>query len=181
MRGLLHPESGDAVPYGRSGVSIEAEPGVIWVGIDPGPEQSGLVLLGPDNRVLVAGVWPNESILMWLGRHRLGDRGKVAIEMIASYGMAVGREVFDTCVWIGRFLEAASSSLSPMPVRLHPRQRVKLHLCQSVRAKDANVRQALIDRLGPVGTSKAPGPLFGVSSHAWAALAVALTAAEVEA
>jgi hypothetical protein len=54
------------------------------------------------------------------------------------------------------------------------RKDVKLHLCNSPRAKDANVRQALLDRLGPQGTKKAPGPTYGVKSHEWAALAVAV-------
>ena len=38
------------------------------------------------------------------------------------------------------------------------RSAVKLHQCGSNRAKDANVRQALIDKMGPPGTKKAPGP-----------------------
>ena len=62
------------------------------------------------------------------------------------------------------------------------REDVKLHLCGSPRAKDANIRQALIDRWGgkaeAVGTVKKPGPLYGVKSHAWSALAVAVTALE---
>jgi hypothetical protein len=36
----------------------------------------------------------------------------------------------------------------------------------------------LIDKLGVVGTKKNPGPLFGMKSHAWAALGVAVTALE---
>jgi hypothetical protein len=44
------------------------------------------------------------------------------------------------------------------------------------RAKDQNIRQALIDRLGPPGTKKNPGPTYGVTSHMWSALAVAVTA-----
>ena len=95
--------------------------------------------------------------------------------MIASYGMPVGREVFETCVWIGRFQQAWHD---PEAVRLVYRRDVKLHLCGSPKAKDGNIRAALIDKLGPVGLKSAPGPLYGVKSHAWAALAAAVTAAE---
>jgi hypothetical protein len=103
--------------------------------------------------------------------------------MIASYGMAVGREVFETCVWIGRFTQAWHA---PAAVELVYRQDVKLHLCGNPRARDANIRQALLDlfpRAGggktpQIGTKAKPGPLYGVSSHAWPALAVAITALE---
>jgi hypothetical protein len=95
--------------------------------------------------------------------------------MIASYGMAVGKEVFETCVWIGRFVEVAR-----VEPRLVYRRDAKLHLCHSPRAKDANVRQALIDRLGPQGTKKNPGPTYGMRSHLWAALAVAVYAGDVK-
>jgi hypothetical protein len=54
------------------------------------------------------------------------------------------------------------------------RKDIKLHLCNSPRAKDANVRQALIDRIGPQGTKKNQGPTYGIKSHQWAALAVAV-------
>jgi hypothetical protein len=54
-----------------------------------------------------------------------------------------------------------------------------MHLCNSMRAKDANVRQALIDRFGPVGTKKQPGKLYGVATHYWAALGVAVYSADV--
>ena len=95
--------------------------------------------------------------------------------------MAVGREVFETCVWIGRFQQAWRD---PGAVELVYRKDVKLHLCGTNKAKDANVRQALLDmfpRTGggatpQVGTKHQPGPLYGVSSHAWPALGVAITA-----
>ena len=49
--------------------------------------------------------------------------------------------------------------------------------------RDSLVRQRLIEmhggeRRAAMGTKKAPGPLYGVSSHAWAALAVAVAAQE---
>jgi hypothetical protein len=42
------------------------------------------------------------------------------------------------------------------------------------------VRQALIDRLGPQGTKKNPGPTYGMRSHLWAALAVGVYAWDVK-
>jgi hypothetical protein len=103
--------------------------------------------------------------------------------MVASYGMAVGATVFETCVWSGRFIERwlSGRAYRPQPDRIY-RKEVKMHLCGSMRAKDANVRQALIDRYGgkeaAIGKKANPGPLYGMSGDCWSALAVAITAAE---
>lgn len=145
--------------------------------LDPGPIQTGWCLYD-GKRVIDCGVAPNAEVLIAL-EDIPADR--LAIEMIASYGMAVGREVFETCVWIGRFQQAWHK---PDAVELVYRKDVKLHLCGTTKAKDSNIRQALLDlfpRTGggatpQVGTKKQPGPLFGVSSHAWPALGVAITA-----
>ena len=77
--------------------------------------------------------------------------GDIVIEMIASYGMPVGKEVFETCVWIGKFAEA-----SGMKENYIYRKDEKMNLCHSMKAKDSNIRQALIDRFGVVGTKKKP-------------------------
>ena len=140
--------------------------------IDPGTTESGWVVFD-GQRVVECGVSDNDSIV-WKLKFFQGE--KVAIEMIASYGMAVGKEVFETCVWIGRFMQARFE-FERLPERVYRRD-VKIHLCGSPRAKDANIRQALIDRFGVVGTVKNKGPLFGVKSHIWSALAVAVTALE---
>ena len=141
--------------------------------LDPGPTETGWALLAASGCVANSGVLPNAEMLRSLSLRNETDT--LAIEMIASYGMPVGREVFETCVWVGRYIQAWHS---PEAVRLIYRKDVKLHLCGSPRAKDANIRQALIDKLGPQGSKKAPGPTYGVKSHAWAALAVAVTAQE---
>jgi hypothetical protein len=139
----------------------------ITVGIDPGPRESAVVVWHGE-RVLLAVDVENQfvrgTVVDWW------ERGAtVACEWIECYGMAVGREVFETVFAVGAFAAAVD-------VRLIPRRDVKLHLCQSPRAKDPNIRQALIDRFGPTGTKKNPGPLFGIAGHRWAALAVAVTA-----
>ena len=147
------------------------------VAIDPGSEQSAFVAFDHAGGLCRHGKLANDEMLRQLAREQAdGDATTtLAIEMIASYGMAVGREVFETCVWIGRFVQAW-----PGPcVRVYRRD-VKLHLCADSRAKDSNIRQAIIDRYGPgkgraIGTKKQPGPLYGVTSDVWSALAVGVT------
>lgn len=148
--------------------------------IDPGTTESGWCAL-VDGELINSGVMPNAEMVECLQRKHMQLNGyQLAIEMIASYGMPVGREVFETCVWIGRFAQAWHE---PDDVRYVYRKDVKLHLCGTTKAKDPNVRQALIDlfpasgggKTPQIGTKSQPGPLYGVSSHAWPALGVAIT------
>ena len=91
--------------------------------------------------------------------------------MIASYGMPVGKEVFETCVWIGRFIQARTCQ----PFCYIYRKEEKINLCGSMKAKDSNIRQALIDRFGEVGTKKQQGFFYGFKKDIWAAFAVGCT------
>jgi hypothetical protein len=146
--------------------------------IDPGTTESGFVLFDGVG-VVESGVSQNGALLDWL--RDPAWKARLAIEMVASYGMPVGREVFETCVWIGRFQQAW---FAPEDVLKVYRREVKLHLCGKANAKDQNVRQALIDLFPAtgggatpqIGTKGKPGPLYGVSTHAWPALGVAIVA-----
>jgi hypothetical protein len=135
--------------------------------IDSGTTQSAFVQYDEKNkRILDHGILPNpEMRQILIGR----EYDLVSLEMIASYGMPVGASTFETCVWIGRFIEVARTES-----RLVYRKDIKMYLCGSMRAKDGNVRQALIDLIGEQGTKKNKGPTYGISSHSWAALAVAV-------
>lgn len=148
------------------------------IGLDPGPEKSGIVQIDPDGSV-DGRILGNEELLNHLMFEQGIMPGTLVVEMIASYGMPVGKEVFETCVWIGKFEQAWSDHCGSQPERLFRRE-VKLELCGSPRAKDANVRQALIDIYGPgkdkaIGLKKTPGPLYGFKADMWAALGVAVT------
>jgi hypothetical protein len=140
--------------------------------IDPGPTESAYIVFD-GAQILGSGIDANADLLACFHREQF-EVDHVAIEAIQSFGMAVGAETFNTCIWIGRYIEAAQA-----PSTLVYRSQVKLHLCQNARAKDTNIRQALLDRYGgkveAVGRKATPGPLYGIKSHCWSALAVAVT------
>lgn len=152
--------------------------------IDPGPEYSAFVGLETETlEITRSGKVPNAELLSGLEVHsRDGDFERVVIEMVACYGMPVGKSVFDTCIWEGRFMQAWGHDDRLTGIY---RREVKLHLCNSVRAKDSNVRQALIDKFGgktkAIGRKATPGPLYGIKADMWAALGVAVTYAETAA
>jgi hypothetical protein len=139
--------------------------------IDPGHKQSAYCVW--DGQWLKEfGILENEAFLNEL-KFLAAPGGTVLetvlIEMVASYGMAVGKEVFETVFFIGRLWERLDT-----PKQLVYRKDVKMHLCHSMRAKDANIRQALIDRFGPPGTKNSKGLLYGVSKDVWSAVAIAV-------
>ena len=150
------------------------------MGIDPGPKKSAFIIIDPDDmKIHEKGHIDNEELRSFLNNWQNCLNAYVACEGIQSYGMPVGRETFDTCYWIGRYWELCCGT--DMFTIVYRRD-IKLHLCMDSRAKDPNVRQALLDRYQPtgggkspkIGIKKNPGPLFGVATHLWSALAVAI-------
>ena len=145
------------------------------IAIDPGTTKSAYVFL--HNKVILSQAkCDNDVFLNWLRGVKKCDGISVVVESIASYGMPVGQEVFETCVWVGRFIEACGK-----PVRRIKRAEVKNFLCHSSKANDAAIRQRIIDIYGPgkdkaIGIKKQPGPLYGIKADVWQALAVGLTA-----
>lgn len=134
---------------------------MIILAIDPGNEKSAFVFFDTVEQIILRkGIVPNMEMLDIV---KAGEEDRLVIEMIACFGMPVGKEVFNTCLWIGRFIEA-----SPDEYSLIYRREEKIFLCGTMKAKDANIRQALIDLLGKDKTK-------GCSKDIWAALAVAVT------
>lgn len=154
---------------------------MIVLAVDPGTTHSAWVLLVGESVVMGHDFEENEALATRLedGPFGLCHFDAIVFEKIEAMGMAVGAETFETVFWTGRFFQIASK-LCTCVDRL-PRRAVKLHLCGSMKAKDANIRQALIDRFGgsaAIGKKATPGPLYGLRAHEFAALAVAVTWAD---
>jgi len=141
----------------------------LFMAIDPGNEQSAYVFY--DGQTIVSfGKVPNIELLDLLRRNtRLTH---ICIEMVACYGMAVGKTIFDTCLVIGKVQEICDNK--NIKCTLIYRKDVKMHLCGQTKAKDSNIIQALKDRFGEKGTKKAPGFFFGFKSDIWQAFAIAV-------
>ena len=150
--------------------------------IDPGTTESAFMLYNA-GKFLEFGKVANQFLL-----DRMPTADAMAIEMPACYGMAVGKSVFETCRWVGIFQQAFGVSKTHLVYRKSRNKEegtdsVAMCLCKNNRAKDSNVRQAILDRYPAtgggktpqIGTKAQPGPLYGVSGDVWSALAVAIT------
>ena len=154
--------------------------------IDPGSTESGWVVIDVTTRRPIRfGKTENLELRerLWTSAPTGLEADRAVIEMIASYGMSVGAEVFETCVWIGRLHAAIEVHTGDEP-KLVKRLPVKLHHCHSSKANDANIRQALVDRFTAgqpnhgKGTKAAPGWFYGFHADVWAAYALAVYAAD---
>ncbi len=124
--------------------------------IDPGTKKSAWVVI---DELLRPVAWAWEENERVASRMYGGDRDPyywamvglsmawkdvpvdLVIEDVTNMGMAVGKDVFETVRWSGRFDYRQTA-------RFISRPEVKLHICGSPRAKDPNVKQAIIDRYG---------------------------------
>lgn len=147
--------------------------------IDPGSTETGFCLLRDDFTIIEKGKILNEDMITFI--KNAPSTADIVIEMVASYGMAVGKTVFETCVWVGRFHQAGINGIRKIDKMY--RKDIKMNICGMTRAKDSNIRQALVDRFsferhlekGGKGTKKDPGFFFGFKSDIWAAFAVGVT------
>lgn len=179
---------------------------MIILAVDPGTTHSGVVLYDADQHVVLIaeGAYPNTELLevIRIGDGSLGDIAfdVFVIEDIQGMGLVVGGTTFTTAKWIGRLQEAYEAGTGRM-AQFVGRGDEKIVLCgcntykdektgKRVGIKDTAIKTAIMDRFIPsgggktpvVGTSKQPGPLWVMhgQSHAWSALAVALTWVEIQ-
>lgn len=135
------------------------------ISIDPGTTESAWLIYDA-GKICGFAIQPNHDVLgMIRNFSQFRDGGKayinhMAIEMMQSFGMAVGQDVLETVYWIGRFCEAWETKAVTFAddancMRLF-RKQIVMHLCHNARAKDANVRRSLIDRFGGDKSTKGP-------------------------
>jgi Holliday junction resolvasome RuvABC endonuclease subunit len=157
---------------------------MIVVGIDPGPTNSGLIVYEVEN-------WPHD-----IGRvvHSSKDATLDEVrEAIDHYSTIPKSQVVVECTQagppstavvkttevVGRIMERCH--VYGIPCETYYRRDVLQALnCARKGNKDSFVRMACIelhggDKATAVGNKKNPGPLYGVSSHAWQALGVVCT------
>ncbi len=147
--------------------------------LDPGNRETGFCYVDTATRApLQGGKEPNDFVSE-IAR-TCTDFDVAAIEIIESYGMAVGRDVFETCEWIGRFKQIFDDR--GISYHIITRKEEKLTICGSPRANDTTIRHALIDRFAShdfrsgKGTKANPDFFYGFRADQWSAYAVATTA-----
>jgi len=146
--------------------------------IDSGNIQSAYIIFDTfENRVVKKNLLQNEEFLLKLKDLQFDE---VAIEKIVSLGMPIGNTTIDTIFFNGRLHEFFLNNFFLKP-NWYTRMDIRMHLCLTTRAKDGNVRAALINRFGEPSTKKLSHNIYNeledkiyFGTHFWSCLAVAM-------
>jgi Holliday junction resolvasome RuvABC endonuclease subunit len=150
------------------------------LGVDTGNVVSGYVLihvpLSGRMSVVEGGVVPNEELLRLL---RVVPADAAGVEKIAYMGtprMGISDSVFDSSELVGKVCLRMEDR--DIPVYRLKRKTIFTCLTGKAKSSDKIVSDTLKSRFGQPGTKKDPGRLYGVKSHIWSALAVAVVCTE---
>lgn len=142
------------------------------LGLDPGTTQTGLALFDPVAGTIQGLHQDNEQVLQFLQMMAPLPDQLLILEGIKSYGRAVGQSVFQTCCWLGRFMETWDRPGGLWAC--YYQEQAKLWLTKSLKSKPSEINRSLQDRWGAKGTKKQPGRLYGFKGdHCFSALAIA--------
>jgi hypothetical protein len=140
--------------------------------IDPGPSESAYVCWDTDRHDFwTPGPYEKMGIVStegMIGRlHMILMPDLIAIEMVQSYGMTVGRSTFETALNVGRFMQTVYNRNPTASIKLFGRPTIKGQIGGKT---DAEIHASLRMRYGE---AKKGEKLEGVKKDLWAALALA--------
>ncbi len=152
---------------------------MIYWGIDPGPSRTGIALIrnGKPTAFCIPTLQLTDPYIPYPineidGEFYAPAHVRVGIEMPECMGQVIGREVLETAVVVGQIM----ACLAPLSrITRYNRSAIKRYFGVTPQGKsaDSQIRSAMIERWGEPGTAKNPGPTYGITGDAWAALAVA--------
>ena len=154
------------------------------LGIDPGCELSAYCFCNYDTLKPVSfGKVDNETIMSDV-LPQINDYAIecVAIEHMQGYNMPVGKEVFETCYFIGRMLERIAHIQSKVKILPIYRKDEKIAICGNLKANDTIIRHTLIDMFAQhdlkngKGTKNNKDWFWDFKADVWSAYAIAYTA-----
>ena len=168
--------------YTTNGANCEIRIDLPVIGIDPGPRQSGCVLM-QCGRIQTAGTMDNADILSLLASEAENGYRQVVVEWVQSYSKIVGQDVYRTAQFTGDIRNECRH------LGILYSEMVRPDVCRALVGRTQKVTKAIISRAvkdwfpltgggsdPAVGTKKQPGPLYCMrgTEHAWDALALVM-------
>ena len=146
------------------------------LGIDPSNLHSAFCVMDSETfRPIVFDKVENEVLRESLRSGEI-QFDEVAIEDMQNFGSVMGRTCLDTEKEIGRLMEILETA--GYTVNFVYRTQEKMCICHTVKANDATIRRALIDKFATTengkGTKQRPDFFYKFREDIWNAYAVAL-------